>query len=93
MGKRNFYRLYNINKEGKKILLSWIQRRCKFCKRYLRKHQKVFCDACAQKVKVQQIEDHHLTVRKGLRYYILESVREIVKLPLPTFIQLILRDG
>lgn len=46
---------------GKKIskLLTWSQRRCEICQRFLAKHQLKYCVECADKVHEEQVKEFH----------------------------------
>jgi hypothetical protein len=49
--ERQADRVYSTRKEtGKKlVLVTWIQRRCVACQRFLSKHQIKYCDRCKPK--------------------------------------------
>jgi hypothetical protein len=54
------FRVYKNNR-----LVTWIQRRCRDCKRFLNKEQKVYCSLCSKK------RERHSKRKKteGTRFY------------------------
>ena len=51
------YRLYKW-KDGKEVLVSWVQRRCKKCQRFLSNMQNIYCSTCARKAFLEAVRNN-----------------------------------
>jgi hypothetical protein len=70
------FRTYTCHKKGIMSLVTWTQRRCEKCKRFLSKHQQKYCSKCApEKHKVDSMErnrkyykDSEFLIKEKLRH-------------------------
>ena len=70
------YRTYRHTNKGN-VLLSWLQNKCRLCKKFLPKENTkgLYCGFCGNKVRHQ--------VEIEVRHYVRETIQEIVELDLP----------
>jgi len=80
------YRLYTMNsKNGKlfKLLVSWRDRNCKHCKRYLSKHDRIYCKSCSKKVD----DEYWKYIRNEVYNYSRRAIREAIGILLPSYLR------
>ena len=73
-------RLYG--KHARKQLLSWIQRRCIDCKKFLSRRERKYCKVCAERHYREQVF-HGKDIYNQVIYYSRRTIRELIKTPIP----------
>ena|SRR5271157_2197080 len=76
-------RLYT-NLKHKKVLLSWSDRRCPICQRFLAKIDKIYCRLCRKKA---YYEKDQLERNVPVAYYGMETIRDLIDVPLPRYLR------
>jgi hypothetical protein len=64
------------------VLVTWSQRRCSICNRFLTKKQHRYCKKCGkERIKIVTLS------RDEMRYYSIETIRRLIDdISIPTFI-------
>lgn len=88
LNKRVNYRRYIQHHRNKPVeLLTWIQRRCIICQRFLSKKQQKYCFRCSKKVIYLK------NVRRSQkRKYSKNIIRELVNIKIPRFLYKIIES-
>jgi uncharacterized paraquat-inducible protein A len=66
---RKFRNLHSGNKHFGIELISWTQRRCRICKRFLSKWQKEYCRRCGEKIKKKLHAIYEITKYRSNKNY------------------------
>mgnify|MGYP007070556062 CR=1 FL=1 len=77
--------------KGKRVLLTWHQRRCSVCKRFLSIRERIYCKKCFSIHRNVQIEVSHSECRDIVNYYGICTIREVIECNLPYFMRSLLR--
>lgn len=79
-------RLYSDNK-----LISWHQRRCCKCQRFLSIKQRNYCAKCGSQINKENVRHLLREGRNIYHQYTIQTIIDIIKIPLPQPIRLKLR--
>ena len=86
------YRTYTQHKRGgQHELVTWMQRRCKVCGRFIGSHGQFLCKSCSIERRKQREKQYHLERYNQVYYYSFETIRDIIDMPIPTYLQNSLR--
>ena len=80
---RPYYRTYTKHKVGQNELLTWRQRRCKVCGRFIGGHRQFLCKPCYIKRHKQNMFER----QDQVRYYSFQSIRDIIDVPIPKYLR------
>lgn len=84
------YKRIVINGEKKFILLSWIQRQCIICGRFLDKRSKLYCKRHGYVSKIRSNKFTHL-INNICRQYSMLSIRKLCKFPISRYFRKLLQ--
>ena len=84
---RPYYRTYTHHKRGQQELVTWMQRRCKVCGRFIGGSKQFLCELCYIKQHKQQNKQSHFERRDQVQYYSFETIKDIIDLPIPDYLR------
>jgi hypothetical protein len=79
--------------EGKRTstLITWSDRKCEVCHKFIGGGKQKLCTKCYQKVHSKQNKINHRELRDNVNFYGMQTIRELSEFPLPHYLRSNLR--